>query len=158
MPETTELILKAIEETGIAHSVTTRQEHLGQIACTEHVRRLFRQVYGILQHLQFRTVCHGLINVELRGQLHDSNLISLLVLKRHGLVQGQSAELVQQHAREHQSIVDLHQCHLGLVDLHVDTQTVALRSHALFDHLMYIAAEFLNKIPITLSQFLLMIE
>ena len=59
MPEATELFLVAIEQIGVADSIATRQPHLRQITCTEHVGGLFGEVDGILEHLQFRTICHG---------------------------------------------------------------------------------------------------
>ena len=91
-------------------------------------------------------------------EFYHSDILALLVDKCYGLVEWQSAQLVEQHARQHQSVVDLSQSHLGLVHLYVDTQSVATCSHAFVDHLVHIAIKLLDQLQIALCQLFLVVE
>ena len=158
IPEAAELPLEAILQVGIAHGVATRQGHLRQIACLQDIRGLPGHIDGVLEHLQFRTVLDSGLHVEFRCQFHHGDVLRQFVGQRHLLVEGQSAELAEQHAREHQPVVHLRQRHLGLVHLHVDAQAVASRSHALVDHLVHVGIEFPNQFEVTLCELPLMME
>ena len=158
MPVTSELLFETIQHVRIANSVTTHERYLRQVCSLEHVGGLLTQVDGILQHLQLWAMGHSILHIQLWGELYYSNIIGLLVLKNHRLVQGQSAQLIEQHTRKYQAVVHLSQGHLGLVHLHVNTQSVATCSHALVNHLMYIAIKLLNEFEIALGQCLFMME
>ena len=66
--------------------------------------------------------------------------------------------LTKQHLREHQSVVHLPECHLGLVHSHADAQSVALGGHALFYQSLHVALQFLHQFHVALSQSFLMTE
>ena len=97
MPEARELLLETIQHVRIANSVATHERYLWQITSLEHVGGLLAQINGILQHLQLRAMCHSILHIQLWGELYYCNIIGLLVLKNHRLIQGQSAQLIEQH-------------------------------------------------------------
>ena len=158
MPEACKLLLETIENVRIANCIAPHEHHLRQIACLQQVGSLLGDVDGVLEHLELRAIANGLFYIELWFKLYHGDVVVLLVLKRYRLVEGESAKLVEQHAREHQAIVNLGECHLGLVHLHIYTESVATGSYALFYHLVDIAIELLNQLEIALGQLLLVVE
>ena len=158
MPETCELLLEAVKYIRVAYCISTHQCYLRQIASLQYICGLLGDIYDILQHLELWTVSHSSLNIECWTNLHHWDVLLLLVSKHHWLAKRQTAKLVEQHARKNQSVVNLAEGHLGLVNLHVNAQSVATCSNALVYHLMNIAVELLYQLQIALSQLLLVVE
>ena len=158
MPIAGEFLLEAIEQAGVRQGIATRECQLRHIACTEHISGLLGKIDRILQHFQFGTVLYSPLHIELGRQFHRRDGLCHFVCQSNGLIEGQSATLVEQHARQHETVVHLRERHFSLVHLHVYTQAVASGSHALFYHLVDIGVEFLHQLEITLGEFFLMAE
>jgi hypothetical protein len=157
IPETGKLLLEAVECVGIAYGIAARQEYLRQIARLQQVGGLMGQIDGILQHLQFRTVLCRKSDVGGSQPFTVFNeLFPVFVSQFHLFVDGQSAKLAEQHLRQYQTVGNLHECHLSLVDLHADVQPVAPGGYTLIQHFLHIVVQFLHQLHKTLCQLLLM--
>ena len=158
IPGTTQLPLEAIIHIGVRSRIATYQQHLRQMTCFQHVGGLMSNIHHILQHLQLRTILQIILFLEYIYSGGSSQLLCLFVNQRHLFIDRQSTELTQQHLRQRQTIVDLHDCHLSLVDLHADAQSFGTCSHTFTNHLLHVSVKFLHQIKISLGQFLLMME
>ena len=115
-------------------------------------------IHDVLQLAELRTVIGSHRNIHLRCQCHGSQLLLVLIGKGHLLAHRYTAQLTEQHLRQHQSVVHLCQCHLSLVDFHIDTQSLGTGGNTLTDHFLHVTVEFLHHVKITLSQSLLMLQ
>ena len=158
IPYASKLTLETIIEVGIAKGITTHQRYLWQIASLEHIGGLLVQINHILQDAQLWARLHSLLYIGLWSSGNGLQFFFLFVNQHHLLINGQSAELAEQHARECQSVVDLHQRHLSLVDLHANAQSFRTGSNTLANHLLHIAIQLLNQVEIALSELLLMAQ
>ena len=148
-------VLKAIIAVGIGGMHSGDSGQLGHHLAAGDLDLLVIDLSGQFQRAHVMALAIDLIQVVGgRGQ-SDVQLIVALIGQCHHGVDGQSAQLGQQHARQRHAIVNLGQVNVGLVEFHVNRQLVSQGSDTLVDHRLDVVVEFLHQTDITAREFLL---
>ena len=141
VPYATELITIAVVDIGIGGQIAASECDMGEVGSTHDLGGLVGDIDGILQQLQFRTVVDGRLYIHVGSRRGEGDILLVFVGERDLGVDGESAELTEEHLGEHQSVLCLHDIHLGLIDLHLHLEAVGIGGHTLADHLLHIAVE-----------------
>ena len=88
---------------------------------------------------------------EVRHTTCQPQVVKALVGKDDVGVQGQAANLAEQHLGERQSVLCLQQGRLRLIELHFDRQLVGLGGHTRRHHLPHVVVEVAKRLGITLG-------
>ena len=131
---------------------------MGQVGSTHKLRSLLAQLHGVLQHLQFRTVLEGHLVARVLAVGRVGQHVLSLVGQRDVAVERQSAELAEQHLRQHNAVFHLSHLHVGFVHFYIYLQARSPRGYAFFDHLVNVVVQLLHQVAIAVGQLLLLLQ